>query len=91
MFDGSDGEEEEEETLETESGFGNFIIVDNLPVVASEKYEKLEGAIRKIFGQIDIITQNGLLMTKDESGKTKAMLSLSTALLRYLSEVFYFV
>lgn len=45
--------------------------MDNLPVVASEKYDKLEGVIRKIFGQIGVITQNGLLMPKDESGKTK--------------------
>lgn len=67
----SDDEEEEEETLETDTGFGNVIVVDNLPVVASEKYEKLEGVIRKIFGQIGVITQNGLMMPRDESGKTK--------------------
>ena len=71
MCGGSDDEEEEEETLETDTGFGNVIIVDNLPVVATEKYEKLEGVIRKIFGQIGVITPNGLMMPRDESGKTK--------------------
>ncbi|KAG0448570.1 hypothetical protein HPP92_027767 [Vanilla planifolia] len=36
-----------EESLELESGFGNVIVVDNLPIVSSEKFEKLEGVIRK--------------------------------------------
>lgn len=57
--------------METDTGFGNVIVVDNLPVVAAEKFEKLEGVIRKIFGQIGVITENGLWMPKDESGKTE--------------------
>lgn len=48
-----------------------MIVVDNLPVVAAEKYEKLEGVIRKIFGQIGAITENGLWMPREENGKTK--------------------
>eukprot|EP00249_Psilotum_nudum_P011425 c23165_g1_i2 orf=444-2627(-) len=68
----SEDEEEEEETLEFESGFGNVIVVDNLPVVAPEKFEKLEGVVRKIFGQIGTIRDGGLWMPVDEeTGKTK--------------------
>lgn len=67
----SDDEEEEEEVLETDTGFGNVIVVDNLPIVAIEKFDKLEGVIRKIFGQIGVICEDGLWMPKDENGKTK--------------------
>ncbi|KAJ7527924.1 hypothetical protein O6H91_16G076300 [Diphasiastrum complanatum] len=68
----SDDEEEEEEILETETGFSNVIVVDNLPVVAPEKYEKLESVIRKIFGQIGVIREKGLWMPVDtETGKSK--------------------
>lgn len=67
----SDDEEEDEEILETDTGFGNVIVVDNLPVVPAEKYEKLEGVIRKIFGQIGVIRENGLWMPRDEDGNGK--------------------
>lgn len=46
--------------------------MDNLPIVAPEKYEKLEGVVRKIFGQIGYIREGGLWMpTDEETGKTK--------------------
>uniref|UniRef100_A0A0D6QWQ8 Eukaryotic translation initiation factor 3 subunit B n=1 Tax=Araucaria cunninghamii TaxID=56994 RepID=A0A0D6QWQ8_ARACU len=68
----SDDEEEEEESLEFETGFGNVIVVDNLPVVPPEKFEKLEGVVRKIFGQIGTIRDRGLWMPVDsETQKTK--------------------
>lgn len=69
----SDDDDFEEEILETNTGFGNVIVVDNLPVVAPEKYEKLEGVIRKIFGQIGVIREMGLWMPRegDGDGKTK--------------------
>lgn len=67
----SDDEEEDEEILETDTGFGNVIVVDNLPVVSAEKYEKLEGVIRRIFGQIGVIRENGLWMPRDEDGNGK--------------------
>ncbi|KAG0447216.1 hypothetical protein HPP92_028477 [Vanilla planifolia] len=60
----SDDEEDlyHEESLELESGFGNVIVVDNLPIVSSEKFEKLEGVIRKIYSQIGVIRDGGLWM-----------------------------
>ncbi|KAF9612679.1 hypothetical protein IFM89_003154 [Coptis chinensis] len=65
----SDDEEEltrHEESLIFESGYGNVIIVDHLPCVPPEKFEKLEGVIRKIFSQIGVIKEDGLWMPVDE-------------------------
>lgn len=60
-----------EESLECEEGFGNIIVVDNLPVVPKEKFEKLEGVIRKIYSQIGVIKEDGLWMPVDpETQKT---------------------
>ncbi|KAI3449011.1 hypothetical protein Pfo_005676 [Paulownia fortunei] len=62
----SDDEDlKEEESLEFEEGFGNIIVVDNLPVVPKEKFDKLEGVIRKIYSQIGIIKEDGLWMPVD--------------------------
>lgn len=51
--------------MEFDTGFGNVIVVDNLPVVPKEKFEKLEGVIRKIYGQIGVIKEDGLWMPVD--------------------------
>lgn len=60
-----------EDNLEYDSGFGNIIVVDNLPVVAREKFDKLEGVIRKIYSQIGVIKEDGLWMPVDpETQKT---------------------
>ncbi|KAK9113958.1 hypothetical protein Syun_020755 [Stephania yunnanensis] len=55
----------DEEPMQFESGFGNVIVVDNLPVVPQEKFAKLEGVISKIYGQIGTIKKNGLWMPKN--------------------------
>ncbi|GAY44388.1 hypothetical protein CUMW_081790 [Citrus unshiu] len=55
----------EDDDQEVESGFGNIIVVDNLPVVPKEKFEKLEGVIRKIYSQIGVIKEDGLWMPVD--------------------------
>ncbi|KAI5648779.1 hypothetical protein M9H77_34784 [Catharanthus roseus] len=61
----------EEEELEFDQGFENIIVVDNLPVVPQEKFEKLEGVVRKIYSQIGVIKEDGLWMPLDpETGKT---------------------
>lgn len=57
--------------FEFDSGFGNIIVVDNLPVVPREKFEKLEGVIRKIYSQIGVIKDDGFWMPLDpENQKT---------------------
>lgn len=46
-------------------------MVDNLPVVPREKFEKLEGVIRKIYSQIGVIKDDGFWMPLDaETQKT---------------------
>ncbi|KAL6278954.1 hypothetical protein ACE6H2_022555 [Prunus campanulata] len=61
----------QEENSELDSGFGNIIVVDNLPVVPKEKYEKLENVIRKIYSQIGLIKDDGFWMPLDpETQKT---------------------
>ncbi|PSS11951.1 Eukaryotic translation initiation factor 3 subunit B like [Actinidia chinensis var. chinensis] len=55
----------EEDRLEFDTGFGSIIVVDNLPVVPKEKFEKLEGVVRKIYGQIGVIKEDGLWMPID--------------------------
>ena len=48
------------------NGFGNIIIVDNLPEVdAKTKKEKLEDVIHRIYSQIGAIKENGLCMPVD--------------------------
>lgn len=68
----SDDEEVyQEDNLEFESGFGNIIVVDNLPVVPREKFEKLEGVVRKIYSQIGVIKEDDPWMPVDpETDKT---------------------
>ncbi|KAF3788378.1 Eukaryotic translation initiation factor 3 subunit B [Nymphaea thermarum] len=62
----------ESENLEYDSGFENVIVVDNLPVVGPDKFEKLEGVVRKIFGQIGMIKEKGLWMPMNpETQKTQ--------------------
>ncbi|CAN6582289.1 unnamed protein product [Malus baccata var. baccata] len=56
---------------ELDAGFGNIIVVDNLPVVPLEKFEKLENVIRKIYSQIGVIKDDGFWMPLDpETNKT---------------------
>ncbi|MED6173881.1 Eukaryotic translation initiation factor 3 subunit B [Stylosanthes scabra] len=61
----------EEDNPEFDSGFGNIIVVDNVPVVPMEKFEKLETVIRKIYSQVGDIKENGLWMPlSSDSTKT---------------------
>ena len=48
------------------------IVVDNLPVVTKEKYDRLAGVLRRLYEQLGGITEpNGLFMPFDEkSGST---------------------
>ncbi|XP_057550220.1 eukaryotic translation initiation factor 3 subunit B-like [Amaranthus tricolor] len=60
-----------DENLEFDQGFANIIVVDRLPQVPKEKFEKLESVIRKIYSQIGVIKEDGFWMPVDSStGKT---------------------
>ncbi|KAJ8748201.1 hypothetical protein K2173_000609 [Erythroxylum novogranatense] len=61
----------QEEQLDFDTGFGNIIVVDHIPIVTREKFEKLEGVIRKIYNQMGVIKEDGLWMPVDpETEKT---------------------
>ncbi|XP_074290101.1 eukaryotic translation initiation factor 3 subunit B-like [Silene latifolia] len=67
----SDDEDLREEEVEFEQGFGNIVVVDNLPQVLPEKFDKLEAVIRKIYSQMGVIKENGFWMPVDEkTGKS---------------------
>ncbi|CAL5063621.1 unnamed protein product [Urochloa decumbens] len=51
-----------EDPPEVETGFANTIVVDNLPVVPPEKFEKLGNVIREIFSHAGAIKDGGLFM-----------------------------
>jgi translation initiation factor 3 subunit B len=59
-------DEEEEEIVETETGFGNIVVVDNIPEVNAEKYEKLTKILTKIFSASGSIRENGMSHPVDE-------------------------
>lgn len=86
-MDSDDEDVYHDDQLEFDSGFGNIIVVDNLPVVPREKFEKLEGVIRKIYGQIGVIKEDGLWMPTDpETNKTLGycFIEYNTPQVRYL-------
>ncbi|CAM8895270.1 unnamed protein product [Rhodiola kirilowii] len=62
--------EREEDFMEFDNGFGCIIVVDNIPEVPREKFEKLENVIRKIYSQIGVIKEDGLWMPVDDNGRT---------------------
>ena len=65
-YPSDDDLESQVEEVESETGFECFIIVDNIPVVPREKYEKLSAVLRKLFSQIGTIREGGMLMPFDE-------------------------
>lgn len=47
------------------------IVVDGLPQVPQEKYEKLFKLVEKIFTQVGTIAEDGIMMPQDEAGASK--------------------
>ena len=87
-MDSDDEDVYHDDQLEFDSGFGNIIVVDNLPVVPREKFEKLESVIRKIYSQIGVIKEDGLRMPIDpETNKTLGycFIEYNTTRVRYLA------
>lgn len=52
----------EEDAHDFDDSFGSVIVVDNLPVVPPEKFDKLESVVRKIYNQIGVIKEDGFWM-----------------------------
>ncbi|KAK9801869.1 hypothetical protein WJX73_004633 [Symbiochloris irregularis] len=65
----SEDDSDEEEEIETESGFGSIVVVDNLPKVPPEKHEKLCSVVKKVFQQIATVREGGLWMPFDPETK----------------------
>lgn len=59
-----------DDQLEFDTGFGNIIVVDNLPVVPKTKFEKLENVLKKIYSQLGVIKERGLWMPVDPNTGT---------------------
>lgn len=49
----SDDDIHVEDPPKYDAGLDNIIVVDNIPVVPQEKFQKLEMALRKVYGKID--------------------------------------
>lgn len=61
----------EEDAHDFDDSFGSVIVVDNLPVVPPEKFDKLESVVRKIYNQIGVIKEEGFWMpVNPETKKT---------------------
>ena len=61
--------EDDVQQIQRDTGFSCVVVVDNLPVVGMEKYEKLMNVLRKIFGQIGEVHPDGFYMPVDEAAK----------------------
>eukprot|EP01112_Ceratiomyxa_fruticulosa_P016156 TRINITY_DN4848_c0_g1_i1.p1 TRINITY_DN4848_c0_g1~~TRINITY_DN4848_c0_g1_i1.p1 ORF type:complete len:666 (-),score=150.28 TRINITY_DN4848_c0_g1_i1:61-2058(-) len=60
--------DEEEAPLSLQTSFPTVIVVDNIPVVPLEKFEKLHTVVRKIFSQIGTIAEDGLEIPHNDQG-----------------------
>jgi translation initiation factor 3 subunit B len=58
-----------EPPVQMESGFAQCVVVDNIPVVPEEKFDKLHSILQKIFSAIGTVV--ALTMPKDDKGVTK--------------------
>lgn len=60
----SDGQEVfyDDDGLLFNIGFGNVIVVDNLPIVKAEMAQQLESEIRRVFSEVGVIKEDGFSM-----------------------------
>mmetsp|Transcript_39693 Transcript_39693/g.112613 ORF Transcript_39693/g.112613 Transcript_39693/m.112613 type:complete len:705 (-) Transcript_39693:127-2241(-) len=67
----SDDDDDLEEEIQSETGFGRVLVVDNLPKVGPEKLEKLTHVLKKIFGQIVTVREGSIFFPSDDAKQTK--------------------
>jgi translation initiation factor 3 subunit B len=66
----SDDEVDEDvQQIQRDTGFSCVVVVDNLPNVSMEKYEKLINVLKKIFSQLGEVHEDGFYMPVDEAAK----------------------
>ncbi|PNW85513.1 hypothetical protein CHLRE_03g190100v5 [Chlamydomonas reinhardtii] len=66
----SDDDDVRDEDVQTQSGFGSCIVIQNLPKAPEEKYEKLMGVVRTIASKLGDVRENGIFMPLDDATKT---------------------
>jgi len=66
----SDLESKLEPEVTKETGFKNVVIVDNIPQVEASKIDKLQKVLHKVCSTYGTLTDNGLFLPTDSSGKT---------------------
>eukprot|EP01111_Echinosteliopsis_oligospora_P019351 TRINITY_DN933_c0_g2_i1.p1 TRINITY_DN933_c0_g2~~TRINITY_DN933_c0_g2_i1.p1 ORF type:complete len:700 (+),score=232.01 TRINITY_DN933_c0_g2_i1:67-2100(+) len=75
-----DEDEEEPQTVEDflqesavrlDTDFSRVLVVDNLPVVGSDRYIKLENVLKKVFGNFGPLVEDWIYMPRDEKDQTK--------------------
>ncbi|PNH05051.1 Eukaryotic translation initiation factor 3 subunit B [Tetrabaena socialis] len=65
----SDDDDVKEEDVQTQSGFGSCIVIQNLPKAPEEKYDKLMGVVRTIASKLGDVRDNGIYMPLDDATK----------------------
>ena len=55
--------------IQRDTGFSCVVVVDNLPVVPPQKFDKLLNVLKKIFGQLGELTEDGFYMPVDDKTK----------------------
>ncbi|GLI69794.1 hypothetical protein VaNZ11_014493 [Volvox africanus] len=65
----SDDDDIKEEDIQTQSGFGSCLVIQNLPKAPEEKYEKLMTVVRTIASKMGELRENGIYMPLDETTK----------------------
>jgi translation initiation factor 3 subunit B len=66
-----DDADTQQEDLQQDSAFGNVIIINNIPKVSQEKYEKLTSILRKLASGTGNVREGGLHHPQDASNTTK--------------------
>ncbi|KDD76724.1 eukaryotic translation initiation factor eIF2A [Helicosporidium sp. ATCC 50920] len=68
----SEDEAEEEQEIQSESGFGNVILIDGLPQAGADKYGKLTAILQKIAGGVGPVREGGVTHPVDSAnGQSK--------------------
>lgn len=63
----SDDSDLEEEAPQLDESLANVLVVDGLPEVEKEKFDKLMGVVRKIFSQVGNLINEGVTMPFDQA------------------------
>jgi len=72
-------DEQLEPEVTMEIGYSKVIIVDNIPIVAQDKFDKLKGVLQKIFSQVGPIREFSLPQDETHTTKGYAFVEFTTS------------